>query len=112
MDSKEYRPKESRIFADIDNERPFDPDIVGLTKNDEVVDFGGHAVMIKEGDYLYLYMDCEDGDHVFSEGIVIKNPYPTMPYRWCCELSGEIEYMSEYEKKFSDMEKSGKCSSL
>ena len=99
---RKYKPKELRIFADTDNERPFDENIVGLTKNDEVVDFLGHIVSIKENDYLYMYMDCGDGDYVFTEGVVIKNPYPTKPYKWCCKLLGEIEYMSEYEKKFPE----------
>ncbi|MCL2872817.1 MAG: SAM-dependent methyltransferase [Betaproteobacteria bacterium] len=106
---RKYQPKQWRIFADTDNERPFDSNIVGLTKNDEVSDFSGRAILIKEGDYLYLYMDCGNGDCIFSEGLVIKNPYPTKPYKWCCKLSGEIEYMSEYEGRFSDEEKRVVC---
>lgn len=95
-----YQPKESRISADFDNERPYDEDVVGLTKTDEVSAFGGRKVEIKEGDYIYLYMDVGDGDYVFSEGAVIRNPYSSKPYRWCCQLKRELEYMSEYELKF------------
>jgi hypothetical protein len=88
-------PKEERYFADMDNERPFDGDIVGLTQTDEVIGFTGKARTIKEGDYIYLYMDAGD-DFVFSEGIVIGNPYPSKPYRWCCKLLQPIKYMSDY----------------
>ena len=93
-------PVEQRIYADIDNERPYDLDIVGLTQNDEVLNYFREVILIQEGDYVYLYMDYADGDHVFCEGIVIKNPYPTMPYKWCCTILGQIEYMSEYNKRF------------
>jgi hypothetical protein len=101
-----YVSKEFRVFADIDNERPFDEDIVGLTQTDNVTDFFGRTFSIKEGEYLYLYMDYSDGDHVFFEGIVIRNPYPKIPYRWCCKLAGKLECTSEYENRFSDLEKS------
>lgn len=95
-----YKPKEARVFADFDNERPFDEDVVGLTKTDEVSLFGGGKIEIKEGDHVYLYMDVGDGDYVFSEGVVISNPYSSKPYRWCCKLTCELEYMSEYDAKF------------
>jgi hypothetical protein len=46
-------------------------------------------------------MDCLNGDYLFAEGVVIKNPYSTKPYKWCCKLvNGTEEYMSEYQKRF------------
>ncbi|WP_096031274.1 hypothetical protein [Caballeronia temeraria] len=98
---RKYKPKEERVFADIDNERPFDENIVGLTKTDQVIDFYGSHISIAEGDYLYLFMDCGGGDYVFAEGVVIKNPYPMKPYKWCCKLFCDIEYMDKYERSFS-----------
>jgi hypothetical protein len=95
-------PKEERYFADMDNERPFDEDIVGLAKTDEVLGFTGKIRTIKEWDYIYLYMDIGDDDFVFSEGVVIKNPYPSKQYKWCCKLLRPIEYMSDY---FEEIEK-------
>jgi hypothetical protein len=49
-------PKEERYFADMDNERPFDEDIVGLSKTDEVIGFSGKVRTIKEGDYIYTWI--------------------------------------------------------
>jgi hypothetical protein len=101
MDSVEdtYVPKEERYFADMDHERPFDENIVGLTQTDEITGFSGNMRIIKELDYIYLYMDIGDDDFVFSEGIVIKSPYPSKPYKWCCKLLRPIEYVSDYSNR-------------
>jgi len=38
-------------------------------------------------------------EYVFSEGFVIRNPYKTKPYKWCCQMSVSLESMEEYEKR-------------
>ncbi|MDR1911504.1 MAG: hypothetical protein LBQ52_04050 [Helicobacteraceae bacterium] len=86
----------------MDNERPFDENIVLLSKTDEIIGFNGQIKKIAEGDYVFLYMDIGEGDYVFSEGIVIKNPYLSdYPIcKWCCKLLYGIEYMSAYQASF------------
>ncbi|EAM2539658.1 TPA: hypothetical protein MZO93_003387, partial [Salmonella enterica] len=102
MNGKIYKHVSERLYADIDNERVADIDIVGLTQSDEVKDFFGNSVIIHEGDYVYLYTDSIEGgelSYIFSEGYVIPNPYEFKPYKWCCKLAGDepyFEYLDEY----------------
>ena len=44
-----------------------------------------------------------DGEisYIFSEGYVIFNPYEDIPYKWCCRIVGNIEYLEEYNKRFN-----------
>lgn len=102
-----YKSVNERVYADIDNERVVDFDIVGLTQSDELKDFFGNEVVIHEGDYIYLYTDSiENGvlSYIFSEGYVIPNPYDFKPYKWCCKLVGDepyFEYLDDYNKRFN-----------
>ncbi|MDR3212933.1 MAG: hypothetical protein LBT71_03285 [Azoarcus sp.] len=97
-----YVPKEQRYWVDIGNDRPYDWDIVLLSKTDEVEGFDGKMKTIKEGEYIYLFTDIGDGEFCFVEGIVIKNPYADIPVcKWCCEIVGEIEYDKDYEARFA-----------
>ena len=91
----------TRVFADMDNERII-KNIIGLTQDDVVKRFDATEVRVKEGDYIYLYMDTEDGDYCLSEGIVIRNPIKSKPYKFCCVLDDEIIYLSNYMKKFKN----------
>ncbi|MGJ0637307.1 hypothetical protein [Xenorhabdus bovienii] len=97
-----YKGLHDRIYADFDNERVIDLDIVGLTQLDEVKDFSGNVVLLKKGDYIYLYMPVDESlpEYVFSEGYVIPNPYEFKPYKWCCKLMTGIEFIEEYNNKF------------
>lgn len=97
-----YQSLNGRVFADFDNERVYDLDIVGLSKSNEMFDFEGNIVILKENDFIYLFMqiDIENHEYVVAEGYVITNPYPTKPYLWCCKLSSEIEYFGDYQKRF------------
>lgn len=96
--SLEYNGLENRIFADFDNERIQDVDVVGLTQTDYVKNFSGETVRIHEGDYIYMFMPIDEvlSEYVFAEGFVIKNPYDFKPYRWCCKIVGGLEYNEEY----------------
>lgn len=91
-----YRELSSRIYADFDNERPYELNVVGLSQTDYVIDFTGKKIKIYDGDYIYLYMDVDSNEYVVSEGVVFPNPYTDLPYKWCCRLSWEIEYMEQY----------------
>jgi hypothetical protein len=99
----EYVDLSQRVYADLDNER-VEPDVVGLTKTDFVKSVGGDLVKICEGEYLHLFMDIIDDDgsnsYVVSEGIVISNPYAFKPYKWCCRLTENIEYIDDYLRRF------------
>ena len=97
----------SRIFADFDNERVLDLDIVGLTQTDEIKNYMGETIFLKEGDYVYLYMPVDEilPKYIFSEGFVIHNPYEFKPYKWCCKLTRELEYIEDYESRYSNDEK-------
>ena len=79
--SLEYYGLENRIFADFDNERVQDIDIVGLTQTDHVNTFSGELVCINEGDYIYMFMPIDEvlPEYIFAEGFVIKNPYRFKP---------------------------------
>ncbi|WP_235212745.1 hypothetical protein [Burkholderia paludis] len=103
MGNVKYVKINSRIYADFDNERPFDENIVGLSKTDDARDFDGNVVVLREGDYIYLFMPIDEAlpEYVFSEGTVIKNPYETKPYKWCCQLRVAVENMDDYGKRFS-----------
>ncbi|EPW8570695.1 hypothetical protein ACWQEN_000004 [Morganella morganii] len=91
---------ENRIFADFDNERIKDIDIVGLTQTDYVKTFSGKLIRIHEGDYIYMFMPTDDTipEYIFAEGVVIKNPYDFKPYKWCCKIKSKLEYIKEYAK--------------
>lgn len=105
---KVYKELNYRIFADFDNERVVDLDIVGLTQTNEVKNFIGDTVFLKEGDYIYLYMPTDETlpEYVFSEGYVIRNPYKFTPYKWCCKLTSKLEYIEDYKYRFSKLENS------
>jgi hypothetical protein len=100
-----YAPIQHRIYADLDNER-VDSDVVGISKTDFVKKFDGSLIEIKEHDYVYLFMDIIDDDgspsYVFSEGVIICNPYSFKPYKWCCRLISKIEYIEEYMSRHFD----------
>ncbi len=88
-----FVPLGERIYADLDNER-LSRHIVGLTQTNTVRRFDGTLRNIKAGDYLYLYMDCDEG-YCVSEGIVVANPYPTA-HRYCCVLDEDILFWADY----------------
>ena len=96
---KIYKGLNSRIFADFDNERSVDSDIVGLSQTDEIENYMGETIFLKEGDYVYLYLQTDEilPEYVFSEGFVIPNPYEFKPYKWCCKLTREIEDIEDIE---------------
>lgn len=101
---------EERIFADIDNEQiEFNDGCrgVGISKTDCVKNFKGENILLKDNDYIYLYMDIgEDGfgniDYVFAEGHIIMHPdFPhKTPCKWCCKYVGDVLYMDEYQNYF------------
>ena len=98
-----YKGLSGRILVDIDNERPYDRNILGLSKSDEVIDFNGNKVVLENGNYIYAYTESLEGSdtsYILSEGRVIKNPYEDLPYKWCCVLQGEIEYIEDYKSRF------------
>ncbi|EDZ1845493.1 hypothetical protein GN572_004834 [Salmonella enterica] len=101
--SLKYKGLEGRVFADFDNERIQDIDIVGLTQTDCVKAFSGESIRINEGDYLYMFMPIDEvlPEYILAEGFVIKNPYEFKPYKWCCKIIGELEYIKEYELRFN-----------
>jgi len=96
-----YMKIHNRIYVDFDNERPFDEEVVGISKTDVAKTFDGESVILHEGDYVYLFMPIDEilPEYVFSEGFVIRNPYKTKPYKWCCQMSVSLESMEEYEKR-------------
>lgn len=98
----EYEDLTNRIFADFDNEIVQDPDIVGLTQTDSVTTFSGGTALLKEGDYVYMFMSADERlpEYLVAEGVVIPNPYDFKPYKWCARIVGEIEYFDEYEQRF------------
>ena len=89
----------NRIFADFDNERPYDENIVGISKYDEIKNFSGVLITLRKGDFIYLFMSVSEdpSDYVVSEGFVIENPYEKMPYKWCCRIIGVIQYIEDYK---------------
>ncbi len=90
----------NRIVVDIDNERQYDTEILGLSQSNNVLNFKGDKITLKEGDYIYLLTEnYENGepDHILAEGYVIKNPYQDLPYRFCCHLQGEIQYLTDLQ---------------
>jgi hypothetical protein len=100
---KEYKDVTDRIRVDIDNERPYDFDIVGVTRKDTVTDFNGDKITLQAGDYVYMYTESiEKGEisYIFSEGYIIPNPYEDMKYKWCCKIIGDIEDIEDYNKRF------------
>lgn len=109
----EYNNVSNRLLVDIDNERPRDFDIVGLTKRgvDYAVNFKNERVLLHEGDYVYMYTDNSypNGEisYIFCEGYVISNPYDDIPYKWCCRIVGDVEYVEDYNKRFGKGEKIG-----
>lgn len=90
----------NRIFADFDNERVQDLDIVGLSQTDYVKTFAGKSIRINEGDYIYLFMPVDEiaPDYILAEGLVIKNPYTFKPYKWCCKIIGGLKYTRDIKK--------------
>lgn len=98
-----YKGLNTRILVDIDNERPYDCDIVGLSKTDEAINFNGETVTLKEGTYIYIYTESvEKGvtSYILAEGYVIRSPYKDLPYKWCCQIQGKIEYIEDYNDRF------------
>lgn len=98
----EFIPLHKRFYADLDNER-VDENIVGLSKDDFVKNFHGELIDISEFQYLNLFMDIiDDGkkSYAVSGGHLIANPYPLKPYKWCCKLDQEIEYIEDYIGRF------------
>ncbi|RHH05420.1 hypothetical protein DW228_22940 [Bacteroides fragilis] len=102
-----YNDVTKRILVDIDNERRKDCDVVGLTKSGEdyIINYEKEKILLHEGDYVYMYTEDVhlDGEisYIFSEGYVIFNPYEDIPYKWCCRIVGNIEYLEEYNKRFN-----------
>jgi hypothetical protein len=96
---EKYKGVKERILVDLDNERPYHSDIVGLARNNEVTDFQGNSIILQGGEYVYLYTESPP-DYIFAEGVVIPNPYEDLSYKWCCSLVGEIEYFEDYNKRF------------
>lgn len=91
---------DNRIKVDIDNDRIFDEDIVKLSKENIVKDYSGNEIILEEGMYVFLYTDDVDdkGDmsFIFSEGIVIRNPYGDLTsFNWFCKLKGDIVYVNK-----------------
>ena len=88
---------DSRIKVDIDNDRIVDNDVVKLSREDFVIDYSGKKITLKEGMYVYLYTDDKgEPSFIFSEGIVIKNPYGDLTlFKWFCRLKGEILYVDK-----------------
>ncbi|WP_174866829.1 hypothetical protein [Pectobacterium polaris] len=99
---KKYKGLKDRVFADFGNEIVDDFYIVGLSKSDYINSFSGESVKIKEGDYIYMFMPIDEvlPEYLFAEGVVIKNPYEFKPYKWCCKIIGEFEYIDEYDRRF------------
>ena len=97
-----YQGLNGRVFADFDNERVYDLDIVGLSKSNEIIDFEENIVILKENEFIYLFMQIDIENHVYvvAEGFVIPNPYAFKPYLWCCKLVSEIEYFEDYNRRF------------
>lgn len=98
-----YTELKNRIWVDIDNERPYNCDIVGLSKTDEAITYNGVKQPLHEGQYIYMYTESiekEGKTYIFSEGYVIANPYNNLMYKWCCKIIGEIEFMEDYNKRF------------
>lgn len=97
-----YHGLSGRLFADFDNERIQDRNIVGLSQSDEMINFDGRHVILKHHDYVYLYMQTDEfpDEYVVAEGFIIANPYTFKPYRWCCKLTSEIEYFEDYNQRF------------
>ncbi len=103
MNRNNYTELKNRIQVDIDNERRYDCDIVGLSKTDEAITYNGEKQSLQEGQYIYMYtenIEKEGENHIFSEGYIIANPYNDLPYKWCCKIKGEIEFMEDYNKRF------------
>ncbi len=99
----DMEPIDIRIKVDIDNDRIVDNDVVKLSREDFVIDYSGKKITLKEGMYVYLYTDDTDDkgepSFIFSEGIVIKNPYGDLTlFKWFCRLKGEILYVDKNGK--------------
>ena len=74
-----------------------------LSREDFVIDYSGKKITLKEGMYVHLYTDDTDDkgepSFIFSEGIVIKNPYGDLTlFKWFCRLKGEILYVDKNGK--------------
>ncbi|WP_038354619.1 hypothetical protein [Escherichia marmotae] len=110
-----YRNLRHRVYADMDNEHiEFDlissficGSGVGLSKSDAINDFSGEKIVLREGDYIYLYMEVGVGEsgameYVFAEGYILPHPNydATTPCKWCCKYVGDVEYMEDYIKNF------------
>lgn len=104
MLSNKYQGLTNRILVDIDNQRRYDCDILGLGRTNEMIDFSGNVVLLEVGDYIYTYtVSIEVGvlSYIFAEGFVIMGDYEHQAYKWCCKLCGEIEYSEDYNKRFN-----------
>lgn len=104
MQVNKYTGLTNRVLVDIDNERRYDRDILGLSQTDDIIDFQGNIVKLIEGSYIYTFTENFDGDipgYILAEGFVIPSPYKDLPYKWCCKLEGEIEYSEDYNKRFN-----------
>lgn len=90
-----YDKLKERVFADFDNEIVDDFNIIGLTQSDYVETFCGESLRIAEGDYIYMFMPADEvrKEYFLAEGVVIKNPYEFKPYKWCCRVVGQFEYL-------------------
>lgn len=78
---------------------------LGLAQSDEVKNFAGETIFLSDGDYIFLYMpiDQELPEYVFSEGYIIHNPYKFKSYKWCCKLTSKFEFIEDYESKFNEL---------
>ncbi|HEX8576858.1 MAG TPA: hypothetical protein VF677_11245 [Flavobacterium sp.] len=92
MPLNKYKGFNDRILVDIDNERPYGRDIVGLSKTDEVINFNGDTVTLEEGKYIYTYTESiEKGvlSYIFAEGYVIRSPYKDLATNGVVEYKGK-----------------------
>lgn len=103
--SRKFVELNDRILVDIDNERRYDQKILGLSQSDEVEGFNKNTITLKEGDYVYTFTENHSEDeisYIFAEGYVIQNPYPDLPYKWCCRLVGDVEFSEDYNRDKSN----------
>ena len=89
---------EHRVRVDIDNDRVYDSHHVKLSREDEVLDYSGAIIHLREGMRIYLYTVNGDAEWPFilAEGLVVRNPYgASTSFTWWCELQGDLIYVNE-----------------